>query len=70
MWIVICRDGALLVFKGKRSISEIRIWRDRFQEKFDKIAGNGYLQFTCGTWNPGGRPSRNETKTIQIHEVY
>ena len=40
MWIVSYRDNGLLVFKGKRSISEIRIWRDKSQEKVDEIAGN------------------------------
>ena len=28
--------------------------------------GNDYLQFTCETWNPGGRPSRSETKTTSM----
>ena len=31
-----------------------------------KIAGNKYFKFTCETWNPGERPSRNETKNISM----
>ena len=54
------------MFKGKKSLSEIQIWRDKFQEKVDEIAGNDYLQFTCETWNPGGRPSRSETKSTSM----
>ena len=42
-------DNGLLVFRGKRSISEIRIWRDKFQEKVEEISENYYLQFTCET---------------------
>ena len=56
----------MLVFKGRRSISEIRIWRDKFQEKFEEIAGNDYLQFTCETWNSGGRLSRKKTETTSM----
>ena len=63
LWRGNYRDDGLLVFKGRRSKSEIQIWRDKFQEKIDKIAGNDYLQFTCESWNPGGRLSRNENET-------
>ena len=66
MWIGIYRDDGILVLKGRRSISEIRIWRDKFQEKVDKIAGNDYLQFTCETWNPCGFLSRNKTETTSM----
>ena len=66
LWRVIYRDDGLLVFKGKKSLPEIQIWRDKFQEKIDEIAGNDYLQFTCEIWNPGGRPSRNETETTSM----
>ena len=53
-WRVIYRCGRLLVFKGKRSISDIRIWRDKFIEKVNGIVGNNYLQYNCDTWNLGG----------------
>ena len=53
----------MLGFKGKKSLSEIQIWKDKFQDKIDEISGNDYLKFTCETWNPGGRPSRSETET-------
>ena len=66
LWRGIYRDGGLLVFKGKKSLSEIQVWRDKFQEKFDEIAGNDYLQFTSETWNPGGHPSRSETETTSM----
>ena len=42
LWRVIYRDYGLLVFKGRISIPDIRIWRDKLQEKIDKIAGNDY----------------------------
>ena len=54
------------MFKGNKSLSEIQIWRDKFQEKVDEIAENDYLQLTCDTWNLGGRPSRNETETTSM----
>ena len=59
LWREIYRDNVLLVFNGRRSISEIQIWRDKFQEKVDEIAGKDYLRFTCDNWNPVGRLSRN-----------
>ena len=59
----IYRNDGFLVFKGRRSISEIRIWRDKSQEKVDEITGNDYLQLTCETWNTGGRLSKNKTET-------
>ena len=34
-WRGIYRDDGFLVFKGRISISEIRIWRDKFQEKVE-----------------------------------
>ena len=64
--IGIYRYDGLLVFKGRISRSEIRIWRDNLQENFDKIAVNDYLQFTCETWNPVGCLSRNKTETTSI----
>ena len=66
MWREIYRDDGLLVFKGKRSMSEIRISRDKFQDKVDEISGNNYLHFTCETCNPCGSPSINETKTTSM----
>ena len=65
-WRGIYKDNGFLVFKGRISISEIRIWRDKFQEKVDEIAGNDYLLFTCETWNPGGNLSRNENETTSM----
>ena len=62
MWRGIYRDDRLFVLNGKISISEIRIWRDKFQERVDKITGNNYLQFTCENWNPGVHPSTNREK--------
>ena len=66
LWRGIYRDEGLLVLEGRRTVSEIRIWRDKFQEKVDKIAENNYLQFTCDTWNPGGHFSRTETKITSM----
>ena len=63
---VIYRDDGLLVFKGRRSMSDIRICRGNFQEKVDKISGNDQLQFTCDTCYLGASPSRNETKNTSM----
>ena len=48
------------------------IWRDKFQEKLDKIAGNYELKLACETWNPGAHPSRNETKitSTKTEEIF
>ena len=51
-------------WKIRRSISDIRIWRDKFLEKVEEIPENYYLQFMCATWNLGIRLSRNKTETI------
>ena len=66
LWRGIYRDNGLLLFQGKISILEIRIWKDKFHDKFDEIVGNDYLQFPCDTWNLGGRPSINETKIASM----
>ena len=50
--------------QGKKKIPEIRILRDKFQEKVKNIVGDDYLQSTCETWNPGGRPYPNMTKNV------
>ena len=63
LWKGIYRYDVLLVLKGKISKSDIRIWKDKSQEKINEIAGNKYIHFTCETWYPRVRPSRNETKT-------
>ena len=47
-------------------MSEIRIKRDNIRSEVDEIQGKDYLQFTCETWNPGVRPSKNETKTVPM----
>ena len=61
----IYRDDELLVFKGVRSISEIIIWRDKLQEKVDKISVNYFLPYICESWNSGGRQSRKSEKPPQ-----
>ena len=44
LWKGIYRDGGLLVCKGKKSLSEIKIWRDDFQSRVNKITGYEYFQ--------------------------
>ena len=58
LWKGIYRDDGLLVFKGKKSLSDIKRWREDFQSRVNKIAGNEYLQFTCEIWMPNPRPSK------------
>ena len=47
----------LLVFEGKKSLSEIKIWRDEFQSVVNKNSVNEYLQFTCELWRKNSFPS-------------
>ena len=58
LWKGIYRDNGLLLFKGKKSLSEIKRWREDFQIRVHKIAGNQYLQFTCKIWMPNTSSSR------------
>ena len=37
LWKGIYRDDGLLVFKGKKSLSYIKRWREDFQSKVNKI---------------------------------
>ena len=37
---VIYRDDGLVVFKGKKSVKEIKDWLYQFQQTVDKAAGN------------------------------
>ena len=45
LWGVIYRDGGFLVLKEKKLVSEIKYWRDIFQEKIKFLAGNYCLMF-------------------------
>ena len=54
----------MLVFKGKKSLSEIKKWREDFQSKVNKIAGNEYLQFICKIWMPNTSLSRDKQDYI------
>ena len=56
LWKGIYRDDGLSAFKGKESISEIKRWREDFQIRVNKIAGNDYLQLTCKIWMPKCKP--------------
>ena len=39
---------------------EIKIWRDNFQSRVKKLAGNEYLQLTCEVRMPNASPSINK----------
>ena len=52
----IYRDDGLVVFKGKKSLKEIKDWLDEFQQTVDKAAGNQHLQFTAEIWKPDENP--------------
>ena len=60
LWKGIYRDDGLLVFKGKKSLSEIKRWREDFQSRVNKIAGNEYLKFTCKILMPNTSSSRDK----------
>ena len=53
-----------MLFKGKKSLSEIKIWIDDFQSRVKKIAGNEYLQFTCKMFMPNASPTRNKQENV------
>ena len=37
LWRVIYRDNGFLLFKGESSILDVRIWRDKYQDKVEKL---------------------------------
>ena len=45
-----------MVFKGRKSIKEIKYWLDEFQKIVDKAAGNQHLQFTAEIWKLDENP--------------
>ena len=45
-----------MVFKGKKSVREIKDWLDEFQQTVDKAAGNQHLKFTAEIWKPDENP--------------
>ena len=45
-----------MVFKGLKSVREIKDWLDEFQKTVDKAAGNQHLQFTAEIWKPNETP--------------
>ena len=52
----IYRDDKLVLFKGKKSVREIKDWLDKFQQTVDKAAGNQHLQFTAEIRKPNKNP--------------
>ena len=64
IWKGIYRYDELLVFKSKKSLSEIKRWRDDFQIRVNKIKGNEYLQFMCKTWMPNSILSRDKQDNV------
>ena len=40
-------DDVLVVFKGNKSVNEIKYWLEEFQQKVKRAAGNSHLQFTA-----------------------
>ena len=45
-----------MVFKGKKSVKEIKDCLDEFQKTVDKAAGNQHLQFTAEICKPNENP--------------
>ena len=62
LWKEIYRDNGLLVFKGKKSLSEIKIWGEDFQSRVHKITDNDYLQLICKIWMPKSSPSTDKER--------
>ena len=63
----IYRDGALVVFKGKKKGSEIKYWLEEFQQTVDTAAGNQHLKFTTEIWTDGANsPNPENEYRVQI----
>ena len=45
-WLITTNDGPVL-FKGKKSVKEIKDWLEDFQKTLNRAAGNQHLQFTA-----------------------
>ena len=43
----------MVVFKGKKSVQNIKNWLVEFQQTVEKGAGNQHLQFTAEIWMNG-----------------
>ena len=52
----IYRDDGLLMFKGKKSVKEIKYWLEEFQKTVNMAEGNQYLQFTEEIWKTDVNP--------------
>ena len=46
----IYRNDGLVVFKGKKSLKEIKYWLEVFQKTVNIAAGNQHLQFNAEIW--------------------
>ena len=59
----IYRDDSLVVFKGQKSVKEIKDWLDKFQQTVAKAEGNQDLQFTAEIWKPDENPPLKRKRT-------
>ena len=44
------------MFKGKKSVKEIKYWLEEFQKTVNMAEGNQYLQFTEEIWKTDVNP--------------
>ena len=58
-----------MVFKGKKSVREIKVWLDEFQQRVDKAGGNQHLQFTAEIWKPDENPPPPQAKEERVQTV-
>ena len=57
----------MLVFKGKKSVQDIKKWLAEFQQTVDKVSGNQSLQFTAEIWtNDTNLPLPAKEDKVQI----
>ena len=54
----------MLVFNGKKSLKEIKRWRDDFRSRVNKLSGDKYLQLTCEICIPNPIPLRKKQDNI------
>ena len=63
----IYQDYGMLVFKGKKSVQDIKKWLAEFQQTVDKVSGNQHLQFTAEIWtNDTNLPLPAKEDKVQI----
>ena len=63
----IYQDCDMSVFKGKKSVQDIKNWLVKFQQTLNKLAGNQHFQFTVEIWkNDTNLPLPTKEDKVQV----